>query len=224
MIMQKLSSCLKRTGAISGLRLFILTLSLVISLSATGSDKIILVLGDSLSASHGISPEAGWVFQLRNRLSMEGYRYKIINASISGETTHGANVRLDSILKEIKPHITIVELGGNDGLRGIPLAEVKANLTGIIEKISAVGSRVLLVQMLLPPNYGAAYVDKFVTIYKSLALRDNVTLARFILDNIADNPDLMQSDGIHPTAKAQELMLDNIWPDLYPLLKPDTGL
>ncbi len=180
-------------------------------------------MGNSLSAAYGIDAQAGWVPQLRRRLSSTGYPHEVINASVSGETTHGANTRLGVILEEITPDITIVELGGNDGLRGIPLAEVKANLTAIIEKILAAGSRVLLVQILLPPNYGAAYIDEFVTIYKSLALRDNVTLARFILHNIADNPDLMQSDGIHPTAKAQEIMLDNIWPDLYPLLKTDTG-
>ena len=179
------------------------------------------MLGDSLSASHGIVPEAGWVFQLRERLGAEGYRYQVINASISGETTHGANSRLDGILKQVKPSITIVELGGNDGLRGFPLAEVKANLTAITDKISAAGSAVVLVEMLLPPNYGAAYIEKFVSIYKRLGLRDNVALTRFILDNIADNPDLMQSDGIHPTAEAQEMMLDNLWPDLQPLLDKD---
>lgn len=202
-------------------RLITFTVGLLISLSVTGSDKIILVLGDSLSASHGIAPEAGWVFQLRDRLGMEGYRYKVINASISGETTHGANTRLDGILKEIQPYITIVELGGNDGLRGIPLAEIRANLLEIIEKISSSGSRVVLVEMLLPPNYGQAYIEQFVAVYKSLGSRDDVILSKFILDNIADNPDLMQSDGIHPKAEAQEMMLDNLWPDLYPLLDKD---
>ena len=174
-----------------------------------------------MSASHGIIPEAGWVFQLRNRLSMEGYRYKIINASISGETTHGANSRLHGILKEIKPDITIVELGGNDGLRGIPLAEIRDNLHEIVEKISASGSSILLVEMLLPPNYGAAYIEKFVAVYQQLGSRDNVILTKFIMDDIADNPDLMQSDGIHPKAEAQVMMLDNLWPDLYPLLEKD---
>ena len=149
---------------------------------------------------------------------MEGYRYKVINASIGGETTHGANTRLNDILKEIKPSITIVELGGNDGLRGIPLAEIRANLLDIIEKISSLGSSIVLVEMLLPPNYGETYIEKFVSIYKHLGSRNNVTLAKFILDNIADNPDLMQSDNIHPKAEAQEMMLDNLWPDLYPLL------
>ena len=194
---------------------------LLVSLSASGSDKIILVLGDSLSASHGIAPEAGWVFQLRNRLNMEGYSYQVINASISGETTHGANSRLDGILKEIKPHITIVELGGNDGLRGIPLEEVRDNLRQIIEKITSSGGTVVLVEMLLPPNYGDAYVEKFVAVYQRLGALDDVTLAKFILDNIADDADLMQSDGIHPKAEAQEMMLDNLWPYLYPLLAKD---
>lgn len=181
------------------------------------------MLGDSLSASHGIAPEAGWVFQLRDRLDVEGYRYRVINASISGETTHGANSRLDGILTEIQPHITIVELGGNDGLRGIPLAEIRDNLQEIVEKISSSGSAILLVEMLLPPNYGAAYIEKFVALYQQLGSRDNVTLGKFILDNIAENPNLMQSDGIHPKAEAQEMMLDNLWPDLQPLLDKDAG-
>ena len=197
------------------------TVFLFVSLSAPGSDKIILVLGDSLSASHGIAPEAGWVYQLRSRLSMEGYSYNVINASISGETTHGANSRLLGILREIRPHITIVELGGNDGLRGVPLAEIRENLHEIVEKISASGSSILLVEMLLPPNYGAAYIEKFVAVYKQLGSRDNVNLAKFIMEDIADNPDLMQSDGIHPKAEAQEMMLDNLWPDLYLLLEKD---
>lgn len=194
------------------------TVFLFISLSAVGSDKIILVLGDSLSASHGIAPDAGWVFQLRERLGVEGYRYKVINASISGETTHGANSRLDGILKELTPDITIVELGGNDGLRGVPLVEIRNNLQEILGKVSSSGGKTLLVEMLLPPNYGPAYIEKFVAVYKQLGSLDNVTLAKFILDDIADNPDLMQSDGIHPKAEAQEMMLDNLWPDLYPLL------
>ena len=181
------------------------------------------MLGDSLSASHGIAPEAGWVFQLRDRLDVEGYRYRVINASISGETTHGANSRLDGILTEIQPHITIVELGGNDGLRGTPLAEIRDNLQEIVEKISSSGSAILLVEMLLPPNYGAAYIEKFVALYQQLGSRDNVTLGKFILDNIAENPNLMQSDGIHPKAEAQEMMLDNLWPDLQPLLDKDAG-
>ena len=188
------------------------------SLCAYGTDKTILVLGDSLSAAYGIDAQSGWVSLLRERLDRAGYRYRVINASISGDTTHGANTRLDAILKEIAPDITIVELGGNDGLRGIPPAEIEANLTAIIEKTATAGSRILLAEMLLPPNYGTAYIEKFVALYRDLGARDDVVLSNFILADIADNPDLMQSDGIHPKAEAQAMMLENLWPDLYPLL------
>ena len=179
-------------------------------------------MGDSLSTGHGIDLESGWVSQLQDRLAHRGYRYNVINASISGETTRGANHRVDQILSRVKPSITVIELGGNDGLRGIPLAEIKHNLLSIIEKFSASGSRILLVEMLLPPNYGNQYVENFVAIYKQLSLRDEVTPTQFLLNKVADNPDLMQSDGIHPKAEAQKIMLDNLWPDLCSLL--ETGV
>ena len=192
-----------------------------VSLCAYGSEKTILVLGDSLSAAYGIDAQSGWVSLLRARLDRAGYRYEVINASISGDTTHGANTRLDAILKEMTPDITIVELGGNDGLRGIPLEEIRANLAAIIGKISARGSRIVLAEMLLPPNYGTAYIEKFVALYKDLGERKDVILSNFILADIADNPDLMQSDGIHPKVEAQAMILENLWPDLYPLLEKD---
>lgn len=200
------------------LRLIVVAVMLSVSLSAPATEKTILVLGDSLSAAYGIDAQAGWVSLLRTRLARGGHRYEVVNASISGDTTHGANTRLDAILKQIRPDITIVELGGNDGLRGIPLEEIRANLAAIIDKVSAVDSHVLLVEMLLPPNYGEAYIEKFIGIYKTLALQDNVTLGRIIPDAIATDQALMQSDGIHPTAEAQQLMLDKLWPDLHPLL------
>jgi len=196
---------------------------LFLSLSVHGAEKTILILGDSLSAGYGISIEEGWVHKLQARLTREGYPYKVINASISGETTQGVNHRLDGILKDIKPTITIIELGGNDGLRGFSLTEIENNLQAIVEKISFSDSKVLLVEMLLPPNYGHRYIEKFIGIYKALSSRENVTLSQFILNNIADDPDLMQSDGIHPKAEAQNMMLDNLWPDLHPLLKPDVS-
>ena len=205
------------------MRLIVFTLILSVPLSASASERSILVLGDSLSAAYGIDQHAGWVSLLRKRLERAGYRYEVINASISGDTTHGANTRLGAILNEITPDITIVELGGNDGLRGIPLEEISTNLGAIMDKISAAGSHAVLVEMLLPPNYGAVYIEKFVTIYKRLGLRDNVTLTRFILEDIAGNQELMQDDGIHPTAEAQEMMLDVLWPHLYPLLQKDAG-
>ncbi len=194
---------------------------LLLSLSAHGSEKTILILGDSLSAGYGIPIEDSWVYKLQARLTREGYPYQVINASISGETTQGVNHRLDGILEEVKPAITIVELGGNDGLRGFSLAQIQTNLQEIIEKISFADSRVVLVEMLLPPNYGNQYIEKFIGIYQALALHENVTLSQFILNSIADNPDLMQSDGIHPKAEAQNRILDNLWPALHPLLQSD---
>ena len=201
------------------MRLVVVTVILSVSLCVSGAEKTILVLGDSLSTAYGMDAQAGWVSLLRARLDHAGYRYEVVNASVSGDTTHGANTRLDAILKEIRPDITIVELGGNDGLRGIPLEEMKANLAAIIGKVTAVNSRILLLEMLLPPNYGAAYIEKFAGIYKTLALQDNVTLGRIIPDTIAADPALMQGDGIHPTAEAQPLMLEKLWPGLYPLLE-----
>ena len=177
-----------------------------------------MVLADSLSASYGIAIEQGWVSLLQNRLKEQGYPYNVFNASISGDTTHGAKSRLDEILADEDPEITILELGGNDGLRGLPINEIKSNLEGIINQLKIEGSHVLLVPMLLPPNYGKFYIEKFTGLYRELAGEHAIILGRFILDGIADKPELMQNDGIHPTAEAQEMMLDNIWPDLEPLL------
>ena len=205
-------------------RLIIVAVLLSVSLCASAAARTILVLGDSLSAAYGMDAQAGWVSLLRARLAQAGYRYEVVNASVSGDTTHGANTRLDAILKEMRPDITIVELGGNDGLRGLPLEEIRANLSAIIEKLSAVGGRILLVEMLLPPNYGAAYIKQFVGIYKSLGLRDNVALGRIFPDTVAEEPTFMQEDGIHPTAEAQSRMLELLWPDLYPLLEPKEPL
>ncbi|NNE36999.1 MAG: arylesterase [Gammaproteobacteria bacterium] len=184
------------------------------SLSAHAQDNTILVLADSLSASYGIAIEDGWVSLLQNRLREQGYTYNVFNASISGDTTHGAKSRLDEILNDRKPDITILELGGNDGLRGLPIPEIKSNLGEIINLLETGGSKVLLVPMLLPPNYGKFYIDRFTAIYTELAEETDTKLSKFILDGIAENPELMQNDGIHPTAEAQIMMLDNIWPDL----------
>ena len=182
------------------------------------TEKTILVLADSLSASYGIAIEQGWVSLLQQRLNDQGYLYKVINASISGDTTHGARSRLDEILSEGVPAITIVELGGNDGLRGLPIAEIKKNLEGIVGLLDGQGSEILLLPMLLPPNYGKVYIDRFTGIYHEVGAGYDVTLGRFILEGIADKPELMQGDGIHPKAEAQGMMLDNVWSDLEPML------
>lgn len=193
----------------------------LLSSPVLAGDRAILILADSLSASYGIALEHGWVSLLQQRLQAQGYNYKVINASISGDTTHGARARLDRLLKETDPDITIVELGGNDGLRGLPVEEIRQNLAGIVDRLSEYGSEILLVPMLLPPNYGQVYIDRFTAVYKHLAETRDLLLGRFILDGIADKPELMQGDGIHPQAEAQPLMLENIWPDLETLLKKD---
>ncbi len=186
--------------------------------NAHAQDNTILVLADSLSASYGIAIEDGWVSLLQNRLRDQGYTYNVYNASISGDTTHGAKSRLDEILNDTKPVLTILELGGNDGLRGLPIPEIKSNLGEIINLLKSAGSRILLVPMLLPPNYGKFYIDRFTGIYSEMSQQTNTRLSKFILDGIAENPELMQNDGIHPTAEAQIMMLDNIWPDLENML------
>jgi acyl-CoA thioesterase I len=194
------------------------TCLLLFSLNAQTQDKTILVLADSLSASYGIAIEDGWVSLLQNRLNEQGYTYKVFNASISGDTTHGAKSRLDDILNEMRPDITILELGGNDGLRGLPISEIKSNLEIIIQFLKAEHSEVLLVPMLLPPNYGKFYIDRFTSIYTELAEETDVKLSKFILEDIAEKPELMQNDGIHPKAEAQIMMLNNIWPDIDSML------
>ncbi len=193
----------------------------IIPIHLHAADRTILVLADSLSASYGIAIEDGWVSLLQKRLEETGHTYRVLNASISGDTTHGAKSRLDEILGQTVPAITIVELGGNDGLRGLPVAEIGKNLGEIISLLTSKGSSVLLVPMLLPPNYGKIYIEKFSNVYKDLAANHDITLARFILDGIAIRPELMQADGIHPKAEAQPMMLENIWTDLEPMLGGD---
>lgn len=193
----------------------------VISVQLHASEKTLLVLADSLSASYGIAIEDGWVSLLQARLQQSGLPYRVLNASISGDTTHGAKSRLDEILGETIPSITIVELGGNDGLRGLPVAEIKKNLEEIVELLITNGSKVLLVPMLLPPNYGKIYIERFSNVYQEVATRHDVALSRFILDGIATRPELMQADGIHPKAEAQTMMLDNIWTDIQNIIQRD---
>lgn len=177
------------------------------------------MLGDSLSAAYGMEAKRGWVSLLEGRLAAQGYRYRIVNASISGDTSRGARARLDELLQREQPALAIVELGGNDGLRGIALEELRGNLDHIVQRLRATGSSVLLLPMKLPPNYGPAYTEGFETIYRDLAAQHGARLGAFPLDGIALRAELMQDDGIHPTAAAQPLILDNVWRDLVPLLE-----
>ena len=180
--------------------------------------KTILILGDSISASYGIPVEDGWVSLLEQRLVRQNMKYKVVNASISGETTLGVKTRLDKLLNEYSSEIVVIELGGNDGLRGFPLSEIEQNLSDIVNTIKKNGVTVLLVPMQLPPNYGAAYNQRFMSIYKSVSEKQNINMSTFILNDIAQHSELMQADGLHPTKEAQAMMLDNLWPSLELLI------
>lgn len=176
----------------------------------------LLVMGDSLSAAYGIEREEGWVNLLADRLEDE---VQVINASISGETTSGGLQRFADILGQQQPTIVLLELGGNDGLRGLSPQQMQANLATMIEQSQEAGARVLLLGIDIPPNYGQAYRDAFTGVFHSLAEEYDVPLVPFLLEDIALNEALMQGDGIHPTADAQPIILDNVWPALEPLLE-----
>lgn len=179
----------------------------------------LLVLGDSLSAAHNIPQQAGWVALLEHRLNQRGAPApKVINASISGETTAGALARLPALLAQYRPSLVLVELGGNDGLRGLPPAELAANLDAIIRASRDADAKVLLLGIDLPPNYGRAYRDRFRAVYSDLAQKHRVPLLPFLLDGVALQPGLMQEDGVHPTAAGQPRVLDNVWELLQPML------
>lgn len=178
----------------------------------------ILVLGDSLSAGYGIELEESWVSLLAERLA-DNYAYQVVNASVSGETSGGGLARLPALLKEHQPALLILELGGNDGLRGHPLNIMQQQLESIIQQSRNAGAEVLLLGMQIPPNYGQRYTERFYQVYTQLAKQYELAYVPFFLDGIAVNRDLMQRDGIHPTAEAQPIMLDNVWVGLEPLLK-----
>ena len=178
----------------------------------------ILIVGDSISAGFGLDTRLGWVSLLEQRLSKEGHDDKVINASISGDTSAGGLARLPALLAEHKPDVVIVELGGNDGLRGQLPAQLKQNLASMIEASQQAGAKVLLLGMQLPPNYGARYTQAFAAVYGELANEKKVALVPFLLEGVGGKPELMQADRIHPAAGAQGLLLDNVWPALKPLL------
>jgi acyl-CoA thioesterase-1 len=196
-----------------------LVFALVMPAGATDAmPRTVAVLGDSLSAGYGITVQQGWVNLLAQRIASEGYGYKVVNASVSGETTQGGLARLPRVLQLHKPDIVIIELGGNDGLRGLPLSTSRENLRRSIELARNAKARVVLVGMLIPPNYGPRYEREFRDMYTTLAARYSVALVPFLLDKVALNPELMQADGIHANAKGQPRMLENVWPKLKPLL------
>jgi len=176
-------------------------------------------MGDSLSAAYGMRVEQGWVSLLQRRLESEGYGYRVVNASESGETTGGALARLPRALDRHQPAVVIIELGGNDGLRGLPVGGVQSNLESMVRLSRESGARVLLIGMRIPPNYGPAYTKAFHELFKQVAASQRVPLVPFFLDGIALDERLMQDDGLHPNAAAQPKLLAQVWPLLTPLLK-----
>jgi acyl-CoA thioesterase I len=199
-------------------RLLALFVLIVASASAHAEAPVILVFGDSISAGYGLPLEQGWVELLKTRLKSQGYGYQVVNASVSGETTAGGLARLPRALELHHPKIVILELGGNDGLRALPIPQMRDNLTRIIELASAAGAKVLVLGMRMPPNYGQQYTDQFAMVFSDLARDKKIPLVPFLLTDIALSPTLLQGDDIHPNAAGQPVLLENVWPALKPLL------
>jgi acyl-CoA thioesterase-1 len=187
-------------------------------LAAVGTVPKILVFGDSLSAGYGIDPRVGWVALLVNKLASQGYEYQVVNASVSGETTAGGRARLNHALQLHHPAILVLELGANDGLRGLPIPQMRENLSMMINAASQAGARVLLVGMQIPPNYGAEYAARFRETFEQLSRQPKLRFAPFLLEGVALDTALVQADGLHPTTAAQPRLLENVWQALQPLL------
>ena len=200
-------------------RLLALFVLIVASAAARAEAPVILVFGDSISAGYGLARvEQGWVELLKTRLKEQGYGYEVVNASVSGETTAGGLARLPRALELHHPSIVILELGGNDGLRALPIAQMRANLTQMVTLAGAAGAKVLLLGMRMPPNYGPQYTEQFAMVFSDLAREKKISLVPFLLTDIALSSTLLQGDDIHPNAQGQPVLLDNVWPQLKPLL------
>lgn len=190
-------------------------------LAQSNAPRTVLIVGDSLSAEYGLARGAGWVALLEGRLAQQGIAAQIVNASISGETTSGGRTRLPALLKQHRPTHVVIELGGNDALRGFPVSATRDNLNAMTQASQAAGAKVLLVGMQVPPNYGKRYADDFAAVFARVAQERKVALVPFLLKGVADRTDArdwFQADGIHPQAKAHPVMLDNVWRGLKPLL------
>jgi acyl-CoA thioesterase-1 len=205
-------------------RLYILLILAFLAVPARAEPAVILVFGDSISAGFGLSPpDKGWVTLLQNKLKTEGYGYRVVNASVSGETTAGGLTRLPRALDVHHPKIVIVELGGNDGLRALPVPVMRANLAKMTDLSRSAGAAVLILGMRMPPNYGEQYTAQFASAFGEVAKEGHAALMPFLLDRIALEPELMQADGIHPNELGQPRLLANVWPALLPLLRKGTS-
>lgn len=202
------------------LRSIVFLALICVGVQAHASQNTLMIVGDSLSSAHGVQTEDAWVTLLKERLEEEGLdQWQVVNASIGGETTDGGLRRLPKLLDENQPEVVIIELGGNDGLRGFPPNVIRQNLSSMIEKVSEAGAKALLVGMQIPPNYGQRYTRAFADIYPELAEKHETELVPFFLEGVYDQEGMMQDDDIHPTAEAQGQLLDNVWPVLEPMLR-----
>ena len=200
------------------LALLLLAVSAAVSAQTPIEAKTILVIGDSISAGYGIQRSQGWVALLEAKVASLKPPSRVVNASISGDTTGGALARLPRALEIHKPDVVVIELGGNDALRGYPVDRIEQNLTAMVTMAKNTGAAVVVLGMEIPPNYGARYTHAFHALYADVATRGAVPLVPFLLDGVATDTSLMQADGIHPTAAAQQRLLDNVWPMLKLLL------
>jgi acyl-CoA thioesterase-1 len=195
------------------MRKIIALVVLLLTVSSHGTETpTVLVFGDSLSAGYGIDVDQSWTSLLQDRLEYQGYEHRVINASISGETTEGGAARIAHALDSFSPALIILELGGNDGLRGFPPSRMKGNLDKIISASKSSGAAVVLLGIRIPPNYGQRYTADFDSVFREVAAKYDVPWIEFFMDGVALNEELMQSDGIHPNAAAQPILLDNAWP------------
>ncbi|WP_307729888.1 arylesterase [Massilia sp. H6] len=199
--------------------MFVAILTLAASASAYSAPKTVLVVGDSLSAEYGIARGTGWVALLEQKLKAEKIQANVVNASISGETTIGGRTRLPALLQQHKPEVVVIELGANDGLRGLPVASAESNLRAMIGMAHKNQARVVLVGMRMPPNYGRAYTESFFNMFKRVARDTRSPLVPFMLEGVADKPALFQQDRLHPLAAAHPIILNNIWPQFATLVK-----
>ena len=202
-------------------KLLILVIALFATVPAAAESPVVLVFGDSLSAGYGIDVDQSWTSLLQQRLETQGYEHRVVNASITGETTEGGAERIATAIERFAPSIVVLELGGNDGLRGFPPARVKANLETMITQSRDAGAEVVLLGIRIPPNYGPRYTRAFEAVFGELAEAYELPWIEFFMDGVALNEDLMQADGIHPTAEAQPVLLDNAWPVIEQALNGD---
>ena len=188
--------------------------------SGSGDRPVILVLGDSISAGYGVAVDKGWVGRLRARIDAGGWPHRVVNASVTGDTTSAARARLPQALERHRPNVVVIQLGGNDGLRGLRLDAMRQNLTRMVEATRDAGAQALLLGIRLPPNYGSAYVERFIGVYREVAEATGAKLVPRVLEGVGERRAFMQDDGIHPNADGHARILDNVWPALKALLRP----